>query len=115
MGRPPPGREAGQSREPGEPREHAVGFGREESGSAGFFAGNGATSQRFSCQFRPCPISGCHAFEAGREPGPSWFAAIAQLVEHVIRNDGVGGSNPSCGTSKINHSSQMVGPSTFLI
>ena len=27
------------------------------------------------------------------------FAAIAQLVEHVIRNDGVGGSNPSCGTS----------------
>src|SRR5262245_22886887 len=25
-------------------------------------------------------------------------AAIAQLVEHVIRNDGVGGSNPSCGT-----------------
>jgi hypothetical protein len=26
------------------------------------------------------------------------FAAIAQLVEHVIRNDGVGGSSPSCGT-----------------
>src|SRR5215813_6496154 len=26
------------------------------------------------------------------------IAAIAQLVEHVIRNDGVGGSNPSCGT-----------------
>ena len=26
------------------------------------------------------------------------FAAIAQLVEHVIRNDGVGGSIPSCGT-----------------
>src|SRR5262245_33170182 len=26
-------------------------------------------------------------------------AAIAQLVEHIIRNDGVGGSNPSCGTS----------------
>ena len=26
-------------------------------------------------------------------------AAIAQLVEHVIRNDGVGGSNPSCGTT----------------
>ena len=25
-------------------------------------------------------------------------AAIAQLVEHLIRNDGVGGSNPSCGT-----------------
>ena len=30
-----------------------------------------------------------------------WSAAIAQLVEHVIRNDGVGGSSPSCGTSKI--------------
>jgi hypothetical protein len=28
----------------------------------------------------------------------AWSAAIAQLVEHVIRNDGVGGSNPSCGT-----------------
>ena len=26
-------------------------------------------------------------------------AAIAQLVEHVIRNDGVGGSIPSCGTT----------------
>jgi hypothetical protein len=30
-----------------------------------------------------------------------WPAAIAQSVEHVIRNDGVGGSNPSCGTSLI--------------
>src|SRR3954454_24080803 len=29
---------------------------------------------------------------------PVGFAAIAQLVEHVIRNDGVGGSTPSCGT-----------------
>jgi hypothetical protein len=28
----------------------------------------------------------------------SLIAAIAQLVEHVIRNDGVGGSIPSCGT-----------------
>ena len=32
---------------------------------------------------------------------PAGFAAIAQLVEHVIRNDGVGGSNPSCGTSAL--------------
>jgi hypothetical protein len=32
---------------------------------------------------------------AGRS---QWFAAIAQLVEHVIRNDGVTGSNPVCGT-----------------
>ena len=33
---------------------------------------------------------------------PSWalFAsAIAQLVEHVIRNDGVTGSSPVCGTT----------------
>ena len=28
-------------------------------------------------------------------------AAIAQLVEHLIRNEGVGGSNPSCGTIPI--------------
>lgn len=26
-------------------------------------------------------------------------AAIAQVVEHIIRNDGVGGSSPSCGTT----------------
>jgi hypothetical protein len=26
-------------------------------------------------------------------------AAIAQLVEHVIRNDGVTGSSPVCGTT----------------
>jgi hypothetical protein len=30
---------------------------------------------------------------------PPWSAAIAQLVEHVIRNDGVTGSSPVCGTS----------------
>jgi hypothetical protein len=30
----------------------------------------------------------------------AWFAAIAQLVEHVIRNDGVTGSNPVCGTTQ---------------
>jgi hypothetical protein len=28
----------------------------------------------------------------------TWSAAIAQLVEHVIRNDGVTGSSPVCGT-----------------
>ena len=27
-------------------------------------------------------------------------AALAQLVEHLIRNEGVGGSNPSSGTTK---------------
>src|ERR1700733_119406 len=30
-------------------------------------------------------------------------AAIAQLVEHVIRNDGVGSSNLSCGTNRLSH------------
>ncbi len=30
-------------------------------------------------------------------------AAIAQPVEHIIRNDGVGGSNPSCGTTTFYH------------
>src|SRR5579872_3949517 len=30
---------------------------------------------------------------------PVWPAAIAQLVEHVIRNDGVTGSSPVCGTT----------------
>jgi hypothetical protein len=29
------------------------------------------------------------------------FAAIAQLVEHVIRNDGVTGSSPVCGTTPV--------------
>ena len=35
---------------------------------------------------------------AARPYGPP-RAAVAQLVEHVIRNDGVGGSSPFCGTS----------------
>ena len=38
------------------------------------------------------------AFSALTEPA-FWFAAIAQLVEHVIRNDGVTGSSPVCGTT----------------
>src|ERR1700753_2198791 len=59
---------------------------------------SGIEPPRRPCQSRPCPIS-----EARRVAGPipgtaTWFAAIAQLVEHVIRNDGVGGSSPSCGT-----------------
>ena len=29
------------------------------------------------------------------------WAAVAQLVEHIIRNDGVGGSNPFSGTTLI--------------
>lgn len=33
-------------------------------------------------------------------PRATWNAAVAQLVEHVIRNDGVVGSSPISGTSK---------------
>ncbi len=32
-------------------------------------------------------------------PGPGDAAALAQLVEHIIRNDGVTGSNPVSGTT----------------
>jgi hypothetical protein len=40
-----------------------------------------------------------------RAPGAAFLrpAAIAQLVEHLIRNEGVGGSNPSCGTNGFNY------------
>jgi hypothetical protein len=40
----------------------------------------------------------------------AWSAAIAQLVEHVIRNDGVGGSSPSCGTSFLRPARYDKGP-----
>jgi hypothetical protein len=42
------------------------------------------------------PISAFRHAAAAVMPGQ---AAIAQSVEHIIRNDGVGGSNPSCGTN----------------
>ena len=35
-------------------------------------------------------------------------AAIAQLVEHLIRNEGVGGSNPSCGTTNFSFSNWLL-------
>ena len=36
----------------------------------------------------------------GAKPGPqNRIAAVAQLVEHVIRNDGVVGSSPISGTT----------------
>jgi hypothetical protein len=53
---------------------------------------------RFSCKTVARPISGAGVFGGFAEAAP-WFAAIAQLVEHVIRNDGVTGSSPVCGTS----------------
>jgi hypothetical protein len=37
------------------------------------------------------------------------MAAIAQPVEHIIRNDGVGGSNPSCGTINMLTARQLPG------
>ena len=60
---------------------------------AGWFWEGGSCQE--SCQSAPCPVSGASV----RSKTTSRFAAIAQLVEHVIRNDGVGGSNPSCGTT----------------
>ena len=50
----------------------------------------------------------------GLARAPAGFAAIAQLVEHVIRNDGVGGSNPSCGTSAFNVRPEDMGNGTYL-
>ena len=44
---------------------------------------------RFSCKIVGRPISGAGVFESLSER--AWSAAIAQLVEHVIRNDGVTG------------------------
>src|SRR5258706_13626241 len=41
------------------------------------------------------------AFSAPFAECAAWSAAIAQLVEHVIRNDGVTGSNPVCGTNDL--------------
>ena len=55
-----------------------------------------------SRQRGPAPTSELAIGDSRRYPSaltPSRKAAIAQLVEHVIRNDGVGGSSPSCGTS----------------
>jgi hypothetical protein len=43
--------------------------------------------------------SAANGIREARGRSGSAEAAIAQLVEHVIRNDGVGGSNPSCGTT----------------
>lgn len=38
--------------------------------------------------------------DRGADTAPP-VAALAQLVEHLIRNEGVGGSNPSSGTSDL--------------
>jgi hypothetical protein len=36
-------------------------------------------------------------------------AAIGPPVEHAVRNDGVTGSNPVCGTSNIKYLGQTIG------
>src|SRR5438132_6308717 len=43
-----------------------------------------------------------------------WSAAIAQLVEHVIRNDGVTGSSPVCGTNEFKHLGEDIQRYEFL-
>ena len=85
---------------------HAQGPGR---GLAGIFVTLGrqlgfvtAPESVFLANRGACPISG--AGVSGSAPERcAWSAAIAQLVEHVIRNDGVTGSSPVCGTSLFNH------------
>ena len=37
-------------------------------------------------------------------------AAVAQMVEHIIRNDGAGGSSPLSGTKTFNNSTQLWKP-----
>ncbi len=39
--------------------------------------------------------------DAAKTPSPQWTAGVAQLVEHVIRNDGVGSSNLFSGTIEV--------------
>ena len=58
------------------------------------FAASWALNSR---PFRPIKA---RCFGRGDAPGMETVAqaAIAQLVEHVIRNDGVTGSSPVCGT-----------------
>ena len=56
----------------------------------------------FFLQNRTLPDIRCGRFLPVAERAV-WSAAIAQLVEHVIRNDGVTGSNPVCGTNQIKY------------
>ncbi len=71
-------------------------------GILGWMTGHTAVPA-FFLQNRALPDIRCTRFQADSERAV-WSAAIAQLVEHVIRNDGVTGSSPVCGTS-IFHSS----------
>jgi len=57
----------------------------------------GGLAAAFFLQNRASPDIRCERFRPLAER-IAWSAAIAQLVEHVIRNDGVTGSSPVCGT-----------------
>jgi hypothetical protein len=46
---------------------------------------------------------------------PKTSAALAQPVEHIIRNDGVVGSNPISGTSFLNKNNNLHRNPNFLI
>ncbi len=56
--------------------------------------GSGKAIHRLISQ---CGAAITRAFWRGSIAPPD--AALAQLVEHVIRNDGVAGSSPACGTT----------------
>jgi hypothetical protein len=74
-------------------------------------AGGWFRDPRRPCQFGPRPISGAPRVACCSGADSHRFAAIAQLVEHVIRNDGVGGSSPSCGTNQIKHLAKIASAS----
>lgn len=64
-------------------------------------AGSADAPARFQTETLPGPDRTCATGPGGLHAARrrSRPAAVAQLVEHVIRNDGVGGSSPSCGTT----------------
>lgn len=57
-----------------------------------------AVSRGIRAHSTPCNLGLMRVSLAG--PATRAVAAIAQAVEHLIRNEGVGGSSPSCGTIK---------------
>ena len=53
--------------------------------------------------FAPCIQQWISLSRARTDCSEHLRAALAQLVEHIIRNDGVVGSNPISGTNKISY------------
>jgi hypothetical protein len=59
----------------------------------------------------PCELRGRRVSPLGplvRRDGAGGDAGLAQLVEHLICNQGVGGSNPSAGTGKIKNLAGLI-------